>query len=267
MKEYQMQPEGASAHERDRKRAAVGHDTFEAQEAMKEPGCPVCTLVERAVVARIDSLAYESVTDPEAREGLRDSLAFCAVHGPIWLSHSGPLGTSIVYNDVLNKLRRAVKSVEKRDGGGGLGERFQSLLGGGRGSEESRTLAASLEPSRPCPACAYSLEVEGRMCAGFAHGLGNRSFVETYEQHSLGLCLPHFRLVVRKTASRAHLETLVRVQEAKWAVTCEELSEVARKFDYRYQHEERGPEFAAPARAIEQVGGRLPTQVNPPTTR
>jgi hypothetical protein len=267
MKEYQMQPEGASAHERDRKHPTVSRDTFEVQEAMKEPGCPVCTVVERAVAARIESLAYESVTDPAAREELRESLALCAVHGPIWLANSGPLGTAIVYNDVLNKLRRAVQSSDKRNGGGGLGERFQSLLGGGRGSEESRTLAASLEPSRPCPACAYSIEVEGRMCAGFSHGLGNRSFVEAYERHPLSLCLPHFRSVLRRTASHAHIETLVRVQEARWATTCEELSEVVRKFDYRYQHEERGPEFAAPARAVEQVAGRLPTQVNPPSTQ
>lgn len=259
-----MHPEGTAAHGENKKRPQLGHDTFEITEAMKEPGCPVCTLAERAVAGKIDSLAYESVTDPDAREELRDSLAFCAVHGRQWLAQAGPLGTAIIYNDVLNKLRRTLQSAEKGDTSASLGERVQRLFGGARPSEGTTTLAALLEASKPCPACDYSLEVEGRMCLAFAHGLREHHFEDAFEKHPLGLCLPHFRSVLRKTASRAHVETLVRVQEAKWAVTCEELSEVARKFDYRYQHEERGQEFAAPARAVEQVGGRLPTQINPP---
>src|SRR5438309_1484570 len=134
-----MQSEKSPAPERRERSEPVSRDTFEIIQAMKSPGCPVCTLTLSAVMARLDDLS-EAVTDPDARAALRDSLAFCAVHGREWLARNDALGTAIIYNDVLNKLRQVLRSrdaAENEGSNGGIGERLQSLFSNGRSSGDA----------------------------------------------------------------------------------------------------------------------------------
>jgi hypothetical protein len=252
------------------------HTAHELIRAMHEhPGCPICYLTERAVSSYLDWTSYESVNDPQIRERLRSSLGYCAAHGQEWLGRKDALGTAIIYNDVLARLQAILEASGPRKtgsdnrvrspGGGGLVEKLQTLFGNGMaGTQAGRALADALDPTEPCPACRYTLDFEKRTRASCAEGFANQDFMAAYDRHEMGLCLPHFRQVLRLVGQSALVRALAQSQKTKWARTSTELAEVIRKSDYRYTSEPRGAEFKAPARSVEQVGGRLSTQLNLP---
>ena len=80
---------------------------FDVVEACGESGCPICRLSRREVKKYLDAILYDCVTDPDIRDGLRDSLGYCHTHG--WqLSTVGRgylLGISIIYEDVLDVVQ------------------------------------------------------------------------------------------------------------------------------------------------------------------
>lgn len=102
------------------------------------------------------------------------------------------------------------------------------------------------------------------MASAFVKGLPHREFMDTYRSHDIGLCLPHFRQVLRVISASDMLQVVMQIQEACISRICTELSEVIRKNDYRYKDEPRGGEFQAPARSVEQAWGTLPTHLNLP---
>ena len=237
-----------------------------------QPSCPVCYLTPQMVTKYLDGFAYESVTDPHARHKLRASLGFCAPHGQAWLAQSDALATAMIYDDVFTQVGKVLHSYlsssPSKDEAtapppDGLASRLRGMLSGGRsGSPQGKAIAAALQPHQPCPACTYSHEVERRLSKSFARALTHPAFMQAYLQHPMGPCLPHLRAVLPLITDQAALTTLLRSYQSNLANTSAQLQEVIRKNDYRYSTEPRGPEFAAPARSVEQAGGLLPTQTN-----
>jgi hypothetical protein len=237
------------------------------------PSCPICHLTLHMVTKYLDGFAYESVTDPHARHKLRASLGFCAPHGQAWLAQSDALATAMIYDDVFTQVSKVLRSYLSSSSpqaeahtspSDGLASRLRGMLSGGRsGSLHGKAIAAALMPHQPCPACTYSHEVERRLTKSFARALSHPAFMQAYLQHPVGLCLPHLRSVLPLITDEAALTTLLRSYQANLATTSAQLQEVIRKNDYRYSSEPRGPEFAAPARSVQQAGGLLPTQTNP----
>jgi hypothetical protein len=90
--------------------------------ACNQPGCPACTLVQRAVQGYLKSIFYENVNDPETRLELRHTLGFCSDHAWLLLDTEigDALGTSIIYHDVvgfvLKGMRRADEETRARRG-------------------------------------------------------------------------------------------------------------------------------------------------------
>lgn len=247
-------------------------------------GCVVCHLVQRGVEGYLQRISYENVTDVDTRLELREALGYCAVHGQEWLRLHDTLGTAIIYGDVLDHvlsvLRGDSASIDvaangskglastdpgtKNSGVSGVMSKVRMILGSGRGdANKPRDLAEMLEPRLPCPACRYMSEHEMSWARSFLEGLAHHEFAEAYRKHEIGLCLPHFRKVLR-AAKEEVLPILVQMQRAKLESTAADLSEVRRKNDYRYSGETQGIEYKAPGRSVEQVAGKLPTQLNWP---
>ncbi len=254
---------------------------FNLLDAMRQPGCPICRLVSKMVFSYLDGISYENVNDPGVREELQRSLGYCAVHGQQWLGMRDALGTAIIYKGVLESVLRTLQArvaptSEATRGGSAVGatgessliDRLQSFLGSAgsenNGTELGRTLARELEASAPCPVCEYTVKLEESMAGAFAKGLAHPSFIQAYRHHNMGLCLPHFRQVLRLVSAPDLLHAAVQVQKACLTRTCAELAEVIRKNDYRYVDEPRGEEFQAPARSVEQAWGTLPTHLSLP---
>lgn len=241
---------------------------YDLLQRLAAPGCPICALVEHSVTRLLEGISYEALTDPDTRLRLRDSLAYCAPHGRQWQAVQNTLGTAIIYRDMCNQ---AAEEIARRTGdlpspaaAGGLRERWQSLRAAVGNSEVGRSLAAALAPRAPCPACRQTLEIEAQAATSCAAAFAGAEFLQAYAAHPMGLCLPHFRAVLPQIRELPTLRVVAEAQAAHLVATSAQLSEVIHKYDYRFQREPHGAEFEAPARSVEQIGGRLPTQLNLP---
>jgi hypothetical protein len=255
--------------------APVDRTAFDLLHAMRQSAsrCPICHLVLKGVAAYLDGISYENVNDPATRHDLRKSLGYCAAHGQEWLRLQDTLGTALIYRDVLTTVLEVLQSrvpsshkaeVTEADN---LMEKLQKLFGNNSaGSDLGRTLSAELEPSAPCPACIYTINIEKDLAESFAGALAHADFLEALRHHEMGLCLPHFRKVLALTTQPPFLRILVQVQQTKLETTLADLSEVIRKYDYRNTTETRGDEFKVPPRSVEQAAGSLPTQLNLPSS-
>ncbi|HYO49705.1 MAG TPA: DUF6062 family protein [Chloroflexia bacterium] len=248
----------------------MDHSAFDVLLALGQPGCPVGRVTRQAVSAYLEAISYESVTDVSLRERLGRSLGYCAPHGQEWLGLKDSLGTALIYNDVFGRVLAALEAASssqgrETSGAGSLLDMVQKALGSRAAPDGlGRAIADAIESSGPCPACLYASEIEHRMVAACAAGLAYKRFRETYQAHDMGLCLPHFGAVLRRLPQQQLVSALVGMQVAHLRRSRAHLAEVIRKGDYRHKDEERGEEYKAPARSVEQAAGRLPSQVNLP---
>ncbi len=84
-------------------KSSVYHELIEA---MAQPGCAVCRLIDRAVRQYVDVFFYENITTVERRREIREARGYCSVHGSMLTGHSRMLGAAIVHQDVINDVVR-----------------------------------------------------------------------------------------------------------------------------------------------------------------
>ncbi len=237
----------------------LGHELLRL---FAEPGCPLCVVIERSVQRRLEAIADESITDPDARAELRQALGFCAVHGRQWLGLQNALATAIIYHDLCGHLQGILtQSAALTD------TDTRRRLPGRSGNRAGQQLVRDLTPARACPACDHTPAVERYAAQACAAGFTQAAFRAAFAAHPLGLCLPHFRTVLPLLRDPNVLREVVQVQADRFAATRTQLAEVIRKYDYRFQQEAKGEEFQAVTRSIALIAGHLPTQLNPPADK
>ncbi len=211
----------------------------ELLEALQADGCAICRLARRAGDRYINALLYEGVVDVDLRQKLRDARGPCHTHAWRMAHRRGSvLGTAIVYRDVINTLTKGLGAPERR-----------SLWGGGKDTAANRLAA-----TKPCPACRLEEDAIRRAIKTLLKHLGDPSIAESYVATG-GLCLPHF------TEALLHASSSASAKLTEWQVTVyrglrDELDELIRKHDYRFQGEtitER--EATAWTRAVATVVG------------
>lgn len=231
-------------------RATETHGNHDLFETFNEPGCPVCSLAQRAVSRYVSSTNYDSVGDPEIRQQFETSRAFCNLHAHQWLKEAFVLGTAQIYRDVLlvtyAELRR--RTFHPASPGQRIGSFF------GRKRVEPDASDSFGEPTEPCPACAILVETETRLVTTLLKGLGDAEFRDAYAA-SDGLCVPHLRSGLANAAHQDVFEALktqaIHTQESLLA----QLDETIRKHDYRFRHESAGDEAGSAARAVAHIAG------------
>ncbi len=233
----------------------LGHDLLRL---WAEPGCPICAAVGQAVLRGLETIADESITDPDARGEVRAALGFCAVHGQQWLGFGNALATAILYHDLCGHLQTMLA---QSDAAAGTGQNRPQWR---RSNGSAQRLAQDLTPARACPACDQTRITEGHALQACAAGLTQPAFRAAFVAHPLGLCLPHFRAVLPLLRDATVLRAVVQAQADRYAATRAQLAEVIRKYDYRFVHEPKGDEFGAVSRSVGIVAGQLPTQLNLP---
>src|SRR3712207_1964920 len=77
---------------------------FELEEALRQHGCAVCRLVERAGNSYLDYLLYDLVNDPDVQKEFRASLGFCERHVGGMLEKGDGLGVAILYRAAVKEL-------------------------------------------------------------------------------------------------------------------------------------------------------------------
>ena len=164
------------------------------------------------------------------------------------------LGTAIIYRDMCNAARLII---EQAGAGETAAGRLRALLRGAAGSAAGRALAAALRQA-PCPAAAERGRSPKRPLACPSPPRSRSpGFFDAFAAHAVGLCLPHLRNVAARIATPRSSPGWPRRASHEFAATEADLSEVIRKYDYRFNREPHGPNGTV--RGIEQMGGRLPT--------
>lgn len=212
--------------------------------AYQVAGCSVCGMLKRSERRYIDATLYEHVTDVRWRAEVRAARGFCALHTQHVLEVGrSALGVSLVAGDILKTLRESLTTTTS---GGAFG-RLRAAIGGSSG------LAAALQPQQSCPICTYLADLGAVYVAALLDDLATDEGHAAYER-SGGLCLPH--LLTAAQRGGAGLPVLTEHQARIWERLEGELSEFARKSDYRFSDETIETERDAWRRALLLLSGQ-----------
>lgn len=209
---------------------------------LAEPGCAICRCAQQTADRFFTALLDEYINEPETRQALREVGGFCAFHAGELLARRNPLGTAILYNDLLSQRRATLERW-----------RHQRPLR----LSAPRGLTVGGEPH--CPVCAAERETERRAAEVLARGLDEGALGAQWSG-STGLCWPHFSRV-RPLARRGRV-VLDEHQAAQLDQTLAELRLLIDSFDYR-NREGRPPHIeTAWRRAVPRAVGdrRMPPQ-------
>lgn len=228
--------------------------SFKLLEACREPGCPVCRLVQAAVERYLDNQFYENVNNPDWRKQLRTSLGFCQEHA--WLAierHLGDaLGFAIIYQDVVATILKGLdESPPPSSGQGWSPARNRSA---GRASAAIQPAPTPFTPRTRCPACLQRDEMTKMIIVRLIEELQG-SEMPAALQASDGLCIPHLRLVLLEAKNSQTRKTLLDIHRRKLESLKSELEEFIRKNDYRFMSEGFGKEGDSWLRAVHLMTG------------
>ena len=208
---------------------------YELRLACKKPGCPVCTLVQRAGARYIEGTFNESMLDPGIRQKLAESMGFCYEHTwqSIDLKLSDALGQAILYQDLVKHVLATIAENEHNS---------------------SQDLASALGRATGCPACRIEEDILERIIDSLASVLREAGFVGDFRL-SNGLCLPHLKRLLPKLDQKRQVVVLGH-QRARMESLKGELAEFIRKSDYRFRDEVIGGEGDSYKRAADMVKGK-----------
>lgn len=227
-------------------RMSLGHTAFELQLIWREGAqtCPVCVFVIRRVEQYIDSLFYEKVNDPQTRDAVRAAGGFCRYHAGMISTQADALGTAIILEDVLRTDLRSLDAgaYDRPSAPGSALARFFE-----RGSQTDSTRREI--QCLPCSICKVEQGMEELAVDGFLEGLANPDFSALFRQ-SPGLCMPHFRLAFERASDGEQWAVVVETQRSAVQKLTNQLTELARKHDYRFRDEPRGDEMSSWRQAL-----------------
>ena len=221
------------------------HDLIEA---LPERGCPVCRLSLRAVTSYLDGLLYEHVNTPPVHRDFRAGRGLCNQH--MWqlpAFRGVSLGVAILDAAVLDELLTAIDGHTPDADTPSAFNRLRRNR-----APTAAGLADALEPTGPCIACREAERVEQRTLRTLV------SFFDRFEPAfaaSDGLCLPHFRALLRQPAGIQPVAAIVQVQRDIWQRLKTELEEFQRKSDINHVGDPMGAEGDSWVRAIDAIAG------------
>jgi hypothetical protein len=213
-------------------------------DALKTPGCALCTLGKTAVTNFMDNMLYEYVNDAGMQQKLMEAHGFCATHSQLLLTYHDALGITILYNAILRHLETELPQVQA-----------ESATWLGRLAEQISpdNDPPPLSAHAPCPACQIRDETAER-ALNVLNAQQADADLKTAWRASDGLCLPHLQQALY-TLDTAAYDFLLTHQRQVWYTLRTQLSEFIRKNDRRFQHEGFGEESDAWRRAVQFTSG------------
>ena len=220
-------------------------------EAMSQPGCPICRLVDRAARQYVDVFFYENVTNVERRAEIREARGYCSAHGALLAGHARMLGIAIIQHDVINDVLREVDRVltqtraQRRP--------LDHLIG----ASMRRAVLGAVKPKRLCPLCEYEREQAGMLLRTLAGEMHDEAMHQAFARSS-GLCLPHLQALLQLRDVDAHrLRLLLQIERDILKALKADLEEFLTKSNGSYEHASMGKEADSPLRATRLVSGRV----------
>lgn len=217
---------------------------YNVLDALKTPGCALCTLGRTAVTNFMDNMLYEYVNDTGMQQRLIEAHGFCATHSQLLLTYHNALGITILYNAIMHHLETELPQ-EQPDSANWLGRLAEQM------GHDNNPLP--LAAHAPCPACQIRDETAGR-ALNLLNAHQSDADLKAAWQASDGLCLPHLQQALDILEPPA-FDFLLTHQRQVWRALRTQLSEFIRKNDHRFQHEGFGEESDAWRRAVQFTSG------------
>lgn len=223
---------------------------YDLLEFFPKSGCAICNLLLRDVNYYLDSLLYEYVNDPATHRAFRVSRGLCNLHGWQLTRYTGnSLGTAILYRAAVDEVLKIIDSAPLPTQNSSGSGRWRETNGGA-----GPALAGNLEPTGQCVACTFQNETEKRYIQTLSQHIPDPRLRDVYRA-SDGLCLPHFRQLLREVTSSDALRQIVDIQRDIWTKLKAELEEFESKSGQDRRHEAMGAEGDSWLRAIGRMGG------------
>lgn len=220
-------------------------------ERFSRRGCAICGLLLHDEHRFVDSLLYEFVNDAGSQQTFRRGRGYCNHHS--WLiahQYGYSLGISILFEAALDGV---LEILESENSSFQL-PRLETTVSGWFGAKGDTRLADKLEPEIPCPVCVSLCKSESSYIETFAEYWSDTAFQSAYQQ-SHGLCLPHFREVLRRMSAPKERAQLVEIQRSKWETLKSELELFQAKSALNYVGEPFGAEADSWRRAVASMTG------------
>ncbi len=215
-----------------------------------EPGCAICNLLLRDADRYLDGLLYEFALDPYIQDAFRARRGLCNEHSQqITTYFGGSLGVAILYSATLDEVLHIIRQTPPEEPPRSFLARLWN-----KGNRSSAQLADRLEPVGPCVVCRHLADAERRYVHTMSRYLTDRRLREAYER-SDGLCLPHFRQVLRAIQQPEERNLLIAIQQGIWAALKADLDEFIAKNDYQRAAEPMGREKDSWKRATARMAG------------
>lgn len=220
-------------------------------ERFSRRGCPICGLLLHDENRFLDSLLYEFVNDAGSQQAFRRGRGYCNHHSWVLAHQYGySLGVSILFEAALD----GVLDILESENSPLQLSRLETAVSGWFGGKADTRLADKLEPETPCPACVSLCKSETQYLGTFAEYWSDTAFQSAYQQ-SHGLCLPHFRDVLRRMPASEERAHLVEIQCAKWEKLKNELELFQLKSALNYVGDPFGVEVDSWRRAVASMTG------------
>jgi hypothetical protein len=219
---------------------------FELEEALRQQGCAVCRLVERAGSSYLEYLLYDLVNDPDVQKEIRASLGLCERHVGRMLEKGDGLGVAILYRAAAKELLGLLSKIPDAPRSQAS---LTKLLG-----RPTRVGPAIPEPGNGCMVCGAEGEAERRYLRVLIDGAHDGSLGGLMSGPG-GVCVRHL--------SRASVlaggwlpPALVDATREKFEDLEADLGRYVRHSDYRFRDEPWGKERDSWKRVVESMIGR-----------
>jgi Family of unknown function (DUF6062) len=219
---------------------------FDLRDALTQPSCPICRLVDSGVRQFVDGLFYESLTVVERRAEIREARGFCSAHSSVISGTTRVLGSAIIHRDVINDVLRGIPEANAPKG----------LFRQGVAAVTDAVVKA-IKPRRECPLCEFERRQEKILLETLLRNLHEPELREAFER-SAGLCLPHLQTVCgMRGIQDDNLRWLIETQRSILLNLRDQLDLFVHRYNGSYDFAQMGSEAEAPQRAVRTVSGRI----------
>jgi hypothetical protein len=223
-----------------------GMSRFELEEALRQQGCAICRLVERAGSSYLEYILYDLVNDPDVQKEFRSSLGLCERHAQRMLEKGDGLGVAILYRAVVNEL---LGLLSKPPGAPRSKASLAKLIG-----KPTRADPAIPEPGDDCMVCNAEGEAERRYLQVLLEGARDGS-LDDLVGGSGSVCVRHLSRASVVAGDKLP-SALIDAAREVFGDLESDLVRYVEHSDYRFRDEPWGKERDSWKRVVAQMLGR-----------
>ncbi len=229
----------------------LSRDGEALSQALERVGCPICLVAQEAMQRVMDHWLYDGFTDAGNRQQLRCTQGFCPRH--TWQLAQLPAAFQLaqVYHDLLPQALQELDKLGRRPQTTRRHRWLTRLFPWHNVPENSPDAHAHTQ----CPFCQQQRAIEAHLAESLASLVCRGGMSEKLSQ-SGGVCRPHFAQTYNAASNDEQRGLLLTCQRASIQRLQDELEEMVRKHDYRFQHEQPGDEMTSWRRVLELFAGK-----------